>query len=148
LRHYFAVIDMDEIIVATPISDAPQLSDLIADLGCLPVAVSVWPESVSLPAKWIVTKGSRLGAVHLLPVGGAPLSGWAWVANDVRDRSIAAMLLVIALAAPAGWHHDCSSAHPKDRLNAPCESADEFVLAQRFDLSAALTIRSTERPNK
>jgi lipopolysaccharide/colanic/teichoic acid biosynthesis glycosyltransferase len=97
---------VDEIVVATPVGATHRLHELIADLRCLPVTLSVWPETISLPAQIISTKGNQLGSVSLIPLGGAPLSGWVWVAKEIQDRSLAAllllacspMLLVIALA--------------------------------------------------
>lgn len=99
LATYIRRLRVDEIVVATPLSEAAGLSNLIADLRCLPVTLSVWPDSVSLPPEWIATAGGRLGAVPLLPVGGAPLSGWSWIVKDVFDRSLAAILLFACLPA-------------------------------------------------
>jgi Undecaprenyl-phosphate glucose phosphotransferase len=90
---------VDEIVIATPIGDSPRLSDLIADLCCLPTAISIWPESVNLPPQWITTNGILLGGTPLLPVGAAALGGWKWVLKDLQDRLIAAILLIVCLPA-------------------------------------------------
>ena len=63
---------VDEVIVATAANDTERLGDLISDLGSLPVALSIWPETVSLPLKALATNGNRLGTIPLLAVGSAP----------------------------------------------------------------------------
>jgi Undecaprenyl-phosphate glucose phosphotransferase len=85
---------VDEIIVATPVGGTQRLHELITELRCLPVTLSVWPETINLPTQMISTKGNRLGSIPLVPLGGAPLSGWAWVAKEIQDRSLAALLLL------------------------------------------------------
>jgi exopolysaccharide biosynthesis polyprenyl glycosylphosphotransferase len=88
---------VDEVIIATTASDTERLGDLISDIGSLPVALSIWPETCNLPPQAFATNGNRLGTIPLLAVGSAPLSGWWWVVKDVQDRTLAALLLLTCL---------------------------------------------------
>jgi Undecaprenyl-phosphate glucose phosphotransferase len=90
---------VDEVIVATAATDTERLGDLISDLRSLPVALSIWPETLNLRPQTISANHDRLGTIPFLAVGSPPLNGWSWVVKDVQDRTLAALLLLACMPA-------------------------------------------------
>jgi polysaccharide biosynthesis protein PslA len=87
---------VDELIVAIPGRQREAMDDLISYLRCLPICLSIWPESINVPSDWKVA-GGRTGKTPLLRVSGAPLHGWLWLLKDIQDRTIALIVLLLCL---------------------------------------------------
>ena len=88
---------VDELIVATYFHQREAVEDLISFLRCLPVTLSIWPESINLPNICIAPSNGSTEKVTRLRLGGAPLKGWRWLQKDVQDRAIALMALLLFL---------------------------------------------------
>jgi Undecaprenyl-phosphate glucose phosphotransferase len=88
---------VDELIVATSLHQREAVEDLISYLRCLPVTLSIWPESLNLPNICIAPSEGSTDKVTLLRFGSAPLQGWRWLQKDVQDRTIALMALLLFL---------------------------------------------------
>ncbi|OYV32415.1 MAG: hypothetical protein B7Z80_27005 [Rhodospirillales bacterium 20-64-7] len=82
---------VDELVVAASSASQDALWSLIAELRCLPVKLSIWPESVMLPISWKATARSG-GELPVLPVADVPLHGWRWMLKDLQDRTLALLL--------------------------------------------------------
>ena len=88
---------VDELVVAIPSRRREAMDELIFYVRCLPVSISIWPESIDISTDGMVAAGGRTGNMPLLRVSGAPLHGWLWVLKDVQDRLIALFVLLLCL---------------------------------------------------
>ncbi|HEX2940263.1 MAG TPA: exopolysaccharide biosynthesis polyprenyl glycosylphosphotransferase, partial [Rhodopila sp.] len=85
---------VDELVVAPTARSQEAVWNLVAELRCLPVKLSIWPESIMLPINWGAAAGSR-SELPVLPVADVPLHGWNWVLKDLQDRALALFLTML-----------------------------------------------------
>jgi Undecaprenyl-phosphate glucose phosphotransferase len=82
---------IDMVIVALPLGEDRLLVDALNRLSLLPVNVRLCPDAFGL----------RLGQVQVSHIGGhtllnaidRPLDGWRWIAKEIEDRMLGAMIL-------------------------------------------------------
>jgi FlaA1/EpsC-like NDP-sugar epimerase len=94
---------VDTVIVALPLSADRQLVDTLNRLCLVPVNVRLCPDAFGLRLGAVTT--SHIAGHTFLNVIDRPLSDWRWIAKEIEDRllgaliltAIAPLLLVIAL---------------------------------------------------
>jgi Undecaprenyl-phosphate glucose phosphotransferase len=94
LQRLISANNVKDVIISTSLHEQEELPDLVQSLLWLPVRVYLWPPNLDIRRGFLTWDGYRIGDVPLLLVGVPPLDGWHWVIKDVRDRLLAALLLI------------------------------------------------------
>ncbi|MBX3503156.1 MAG: undecaprenyl-phosphate glucose phosphotransferase [Alphaproteobacteria bacterium] len=81
------------VIVAMPLAVDRALTDTMNKLALLPVDVRLCPDAFGLGLGQVEV--SHLGGLTFLNVIDRPLRDWQWIAKEIEDRVLAAVILVL-----------------------------------------------------
>ena len=84
--------EVDQILVALPWAAERRLTEILNRLGVLPVAVHLAPDLAALALGG--RKVARFANIPMITAQEQPISGWSHVLKDVKDRVLAALLLL------------------------------------------------------
>ncbi|HLI14221.1 MAG TPA: undecaprenyl-phosphate glucose phosphotransferase [Alphaproteobacteria bacterium] len=84
---------IDTVIVALPLSADWRLTEILNKLTVLPVDVRLCPDQFGFQ---LSTCGiSHMGGLSFLTIADNPLHDWKWVAKEIEDRLLAALILAL-----------------------------------------------------
>jgi Undecaprenyl-phosphate glucose phosphotransferase len=84
---------IDIVIVALPLAAAWRLSEVMNKLRLLPVDVRLAVDKFGFQLR--DRSVSHLGGLTFLDAIDKPLRGWRWIAKDIEDRTVSALILLL-----------------------------------------------------